>query len=213
MKLSVRKSLLYPFSTRSTLRRSLILLIFSFIPFFGTVLLSALAAAMVSVITMEHDERAVMEPNELLERSLRAIFASLTSMLYLLPALGLLSYIGFSFFNGDRALTLPTSILSAYILIVLSVWPLATLHAVTKKNVWATLALPRLLWMSLRNNWINFFKVMFLSSLLVILKTSAFTLKFVGAGFFLIPINAMVEYVFQYNLAKFYAGVILHRHH
>jgi hypothetical protein len=208
MQLSIKKSLQYPFAYGVTRRRSLLLLVISFVPFFGTLFMGAVATAIISSITMERDEKAYVEPNELFERAIRAFFASLISILYMMPAFVFLSYIGYSLFNGETSLKTPSILLLAYIFIVLSVWPLATLHAVTTKNAWNALSLPKLLWIGFKIDFKTVGKVLLVSILLIGLKVIAFSLKFLGIGLFLVPINAYTEYVFQYMLAVSYAKVV-----
>ena len=205
--LSVKQALRYPFSSTETRNRFWILLLLSFVPFLGSFLIGPLATAAVSVVTVERNDSSPLASGEILERSFRALLAGLLSLLYLLPAVGLLPVIGFSFYRGGNV-TVPGILLIIYLLLVLAAWPLAQLHAVTTKNVWNALHLPRLVQLGFKGHASTLMKVLAVSCLLVILKILAWIFALGGLGILLVPVNAYTEYVFQYLLAVTYAEAV-----
>jgi len=208
MKLSVRDSLRYPVAYPITRHRSVVLLVLSVIPFVGSFFAAPYATAAVSVITMERNPEAVLDRSELMTRAIRALLAGFVSFLYLLPALVIGTLIGV-FWAKDRNITVPVITLAIYSTVVISAWPLATLHAVTQRSAWQALALPQLLWIGLKVDFKTFGKVMLVSVLLFFLKVFAGFMDLWGLGLLLVPAKAYSEYVFQYLLAVSYAGVVV----
>lgn len=207
MSLSVRRALRYPFATPETKKFFWILTLVGFVPGLGTVFLGPVATAAVSVLTIERNEGTVLASEEFLTRTLRALVAGLLTSLYFIPVILGLAFLGFTFFQrGD--ITWPAMVLGGYGLLVAAALPLAVLHAVTTKNVWAALYLPQLAWLSLKGHFAVFFKLFVISACLVILKVTVGFLSLVGVGLLLVPIKAYAEYVFQYTMAHAYLDTL-----
>ena len=196
----------YPFSGATTRRQFFILTLLSFIPFLGSVLLGPFATAAVSAITIEKNESAELGTGILIARAWRAFLAGFITLLYLLPAFALLTWMGFSFWHSGK-ITLPVIFLFLYAVLVIGALPFAALHAVTCGSIWAALELPKLIAIGLKINFSLFFKVLVVSLAVFALKLFLVFLGPIGDILFG-PLKAYSEYVFQYLLAISYLDVV-----
>lgn len=211
MSLSVRRALRYPFATSETKKFFWVLSLLGLIPGLGAFLLGPVATAAVSVLTIERDEGSVLATDEFLTRILRAFVAGFLTSLYFIPVVIGLAFLGFTFFKrGD--ITWPAVLLGGYGVLVAAALPLAVLHAVTEKNVWKALDLPRLVWLGFEMDFNTFWKILVISALLIVLKIAVGFLGWVGVGLLLAPVRAYAEYAFQYALAQSYLEAVKIKH-
>lgn len=195
----------YPFAYPTTRRRFWVLTLLAFLPFVGSIFIGPVATAAVSTITMEKNESTILDAAEFFRRSLRAFLGGLITLLYLLPAFGLLAWMGFSFWHGEK-ITFPAVVLLLYGLLVLSALPFAALHAVTQKNAWAALELFKLVWINFKVDFFACLKVLAVSLAVFCLKLFLGLLGPLG-DFLFAPLKAYSEYLFQYLLASLYVKV------
>ncbi len=203
MKLSIRASLRYPFATPDNQTRFWVMTLLDLIPGLGTFLLTPLATAAVSVITIERNETADLSHQEWFARTLRAVGASFLLILYFIPVLVGFGIIGFAIFRGE-GVTWPALVLLLYGLVVASALPLAVLHAVTIGSVWGALELPKLVWLGFKIDLEAFLKIFLISIFLIFLKMTTLLFGVFGLGILLAPVRTYSEYVFHYLLAVSY---------
>jgi len=207
-KLSIRQALHFPFSTKNNQIQLIILTFLSLVPFGESFFLSPYASALVSVVTREKNEQASLTTDVLLSRFMVAFLATLISFIYMIPGLvglGLMIYFGIKEASVMAPKVLWVSYgLLFYGVLVLSVLPLATIHAVTTGKSLSVLALPRLLWIGLKIDFKTFIKTVLISVAVFFLKLGVSFLSLLGLGFLMTPFKAYAEYVNQYMFAKSY---------
>lgn len=205
--LSVRHSLGYPFRSRESVVHFWVMFILAFVPFGETFLLFPYATTAVSVVTIERNESARLSGGAIATRFLRALVATCLTLVYLIPVVIGFAMIGYSLFTKGH-ITIPSLLLSGYALLVLCALPLATLHAVSTRNVFNALHLPKLVWLGLKMDWIAFIKLFALSLVLFGCKLGISLLSLFGFGLLMAPFKAYAEYVFQHMLAVAYARTV-----
>lgn len=205
--LSVRQSLGYPFQSRESVVHFWVLFILAFVPFGETFLLFPYATTAVSVVTIERKAAARLDGRIIATRFCRALVATCLTLCYLIPVVLGFAVIGYSLFTKGN-ITLPALLLSGYALLVLCALPLATLHAVSTRNVFNALHLPRLVWLGLTMDWRAFVKLFCLSVILFAGKLGISLLSLFGFGLLMAPFKAYAEYVFQHMLAVAYVRTV-----